>query len=195
VETSEIRSNKDKLLLAAIDLMAEKGYNGVSTKEIAAAAGVSEMTLFRNFGSKKNLLGAAVDRYYYIGEMKALFADQIVWDLRMDLLLISRTYHEIMNRNRQMILIVLKEHTELAALRDRANKHPKQLQEMLTQYFQKMQDQGKLIPTNSEAQAVAFLWMNYGAFMSNLYGANITQVTMQEFIQSSIELFARALTP
>ncbi|MEW9673617.1 TetR family transcriptional regulator, partial [Ammoniphilus sp. 3BR4] len=25
----------DKLLLAAIDLIAEKGYNGVSTKEIA----------------------------------------------------------------------------------------------------------------------------------------------------------------
>lgn len=35
-------SSDDKLLLAAIDLIAEKGYNGVSTKEIAAAAGLSE---------------------------------------------------------------------------------------------------------------------------------------------------------
>ncbi|UUZ81844.1 TetR/AcrR family transcriptional regulator [Paenibacillus sp. P26] len=46
-------STGDKLILAAIDLIAEQGYDGTTTKEIASAAGVSEVTLFRHFGSKQ----------------------------------------------------------------------------------------------------------------------------------------------
>lgn len=61
-------SNSDKLLLAAIDLIASKGYKGVTTQEIAAAAGFSEKTLFRHFGSKQNLLEAAFDRFHYAEE-------------------------------------------------------------------------------------------------------------------------------
>ncbi len=186
----------DKILLAAIDLMAEKGYKGVSTKEIAAAAGFSEMTLFRHFGSKQNLLEAAVDRFYYAAEMKKLFSEKMVWDLHTDLLLISKTYHEIMNRNRKMILIIQMEGHNLPGLKERVQKHPRQLKEMLTDYFTKMQEKGKMIPTNSEAQAVAFMWMNHGAFLSGLrYDDPFTSVTMEEFMASSVQLFTRGLTP
>ena len=60
-------------MLAAIDLIADKGYNGVSTQEIAGTAGLSEKTLFRRFGSKQNLLEMAFDRYHYAEEMTKLF--------------------------------------------------------------------------------------------------------------------------
>lgn len=40
---------------AALNLFAEKGYTSVSTREIATAAGITEMTLFRKFESKKKL--------------------------------------------------------------------------------------------------------------------------------------------
>jgi len=187
--------SKDKLMLAAIDLMADRGYKGVSTKEIAAAAGVSEMTLFRHFGSKQNLLEQAVDRYYYTAEMTKIFEEKVVWELRTDLLLISRMYQESMDRNRKMIRIVLKE-DELSGIRMKAQKHPQMLLELLTNYFTEMQARGKLISTDVEAQAISFMWMNYGAFMSNLYGADgMTNVTMERFIASSSEMFTRGLTP
>lgn len=195
MDTTDKLDNKDKLLLAAIDLMSEKGYNGVSTKEIALAAGVSEMTLFRNFGSKANLLEMAVERFHYAGEMKQIFEDKLVWDLRTDLIRISRTYHETMNRNRKLILLVMKD-ADLCGLGEKTQKQPRQLQEMLTEYFSKMQELGKLIPTNAEAQAITFMWMNYGAFISRLYGAeSITNVSLDEFMETSIELFVRGLTP
>lgn len=73
--------SSDKLLLAALHLIAEKGYNGVTTLEIATAAGLSEKTLFRHFGTKQKLLEAAFDRYHYAEEMKKLFAEKLVWDL------------------------------------------------------------------------------------------------------------------
>lgn len=43
------------IIEAALNLFAEKGYTSVSTREIATAAGITEMTLFRRFESKKNL--------------------------------------------------------------------------------------------------------------------------------------------
>ncbi|GIP56934.1 hypothetical protein J15TS10_07480 [Paenibacillus woosongensis] len=186
--------NRSKLMLAAIDLMAEKGYKGVSTKEIAAAAGVSEMTLFRNFGSKLNLLEEAVDRYHYSIEMEKLFKEHIKWDLKADLYTICRMYHEIMQHNRKLFLIVLGDN-ELVGIREKAERHPRKLLELLTDYFNEMQRKNKMISTDAETQAITFMWMNYGAFMSQLFGASITKVTQQNFMDSSIGLFVKALTP
>ncbi|MBO9597302.1 MAG: helix-turn-helix transcriptional regulator, partial [Cohnella sp.] len=80
-----MRQNKqgsaEKLLLAAIDLISEKGYHGVTTEEIASSADLSEKTLFRHFGSKQNLLEAALERFQYAEEMRVLFNEQIVWEL------------------------------------------------------------------------------------------------------------------
>ncbi|MDF2815184.1 MAG: transcriptional regulator [Paenibacillus sp.] len=197
MEICDSRSNKDKMLIEAINLMAEKGYKGVSTKEIAAAAGVSEMTLFRHFGSKQNLLEEAVDRFYYSGEMEKLFKDKLVWDLRADLELISRTYHEIMNRNRKLIQIIQKDGVDLPGFKERVHKHPLLLQKRLTEYFTAMQSKGMLIKeTDLEAQAVAFMWLNYGAFMSKLPTNSLTtSPTVQQIINTNIELLARGLTP
>ncbi|MCD8508499.1 MAG: TetR/AcrR family transcriptional regulator [Bacillus sp. (in: Bacteria)] len=46
-------STEDRILHAAIDLMEQKGFKAVTTREIAIEAGFSEMTLFRHFGTKK----------------------------------------------------------------------------------------------------------------------------------------------
>ena len=41
--------NRENLLAAAIELFAARGYRGTTTRDIAAAAGVTERTLFRQF--------------------------------------------------------------------------------------------------------------------------------------------------
>ena len=46
---------RKKLLEATYQLISEKGYLGATTREIAARAGVSELTLFRKFGKKELL--------------------------------------------------------------------------------------------------------------------------------------------
>jgi len=48
------------ILTAAQDLFAAKGYRGTSTREISDQAGVAEVLLFRNFGSKADLYSTAV---------------------------------------------------------------------------------------------------------------------------------------
>ncbi|MDR6553365.1 TetR/AcrR family transcriptional regulator [Paenibacillus qinlingensis] len=187
----------DKLLLAALHLIAEKGYNGVTTLEIATAAGLSEKTLFRHFGTKQKLLEAAFDRYHYAEEMKKLFAEKLVWDLEKDLLLVSTTYHEIMNRNRKMIQISLKEDEgQLPGFRARTQKHPQQLLEILTNYFIEMSHKGKIVTSNPELQAFSFIMMHFGAFMNDLdQHKSYPGIGLTPFVQESIQLFARALRP
>jgi len=51
---------RERLLGAARVAFARRGYHATTTAEIAAAAGCSEPTLFKHFGSKQALLVAAI---------------------------------------------------------------------------------------------------------------------------------------
>ncbi len=62
--------NRENLLAAAIELFAARGYRGTTTRDIAAAAGVTERTLFRQFPSKAALFREAV-----VGPVEKFFAD------------------------------------------------------------------------------------------------------------------------
>src|ERR1044072_6805069 len=52
---------RDRILAAAIDLFSERSFDGATTREIAARAGVTQPLLNYHFRSKKELWQAAVD--------------------------------------------------------------------------------------------------------------------------------------
>ena len=49
------------IIAAAINLFAEKGFRGVTTRELAQAVGVSEPVLYDHFPSKRDLYNALMD--------------------------------------------------------------------------------------------------------------------------------------
>lgn len=51
-------ARREAILEAALPLFAEKGFEAVTTKEIAEAAGVSEALLYRHFASKHEIWGS-----------------------------------------------------------------------------------------------------------------------------------------
>ena len=53
-------SNREKILDAALDVYGRMGFRGATTRMIAEAAGINEVTIFRQFGSKSALIEAAV---------------------------------------------------------------------------------------------------------------------------------------
>jgi AcrR family transcriptional regulator len=57
-DENDMTEKQQKILHAAIDLFAEKGYAQTSSKEISETACVSEGLLFKHFGSKEKLLYA-----------------------------------------------------------------------------------------------------------------------------------------
>jgi AcrR family transcriptional regulator len=60
VDEKELTEKQRRVLEAAIDVFAEKGFAGASTAEIAKKAGVAEGTIFKTYKTKKELLIGAV---------------------------------------------------------------------------------------------------------------------------------------
>lgn len=62
--TSRMTADERRLQIldVAMQLFSEKGFSGTTTKEIAAAAGVSEATVFKHFSKKEELYSAILDR-------------------------------------------------------------------------------------------------------------------------------------
>lgn len=52
---------REQILQAALLVFIEKGFASTTTAEIAKAAGISEVTLFRNFTSKREIFYAGID--------------------------------------------------------------------------------------------------------------------------------------
>jgi len=195
---NENMGTSEKILFVAIELIAKKGYKAVTISEIARHAQVSEMTVFRHFGNKRKILEDAINRYYYPIPIDKVFQENVQWDLEKDLTMLSKTYHELMKKNVKLLHIAYKEGSSVPGLYEWVNKRPRQLKEMLMQYFAKMQEMGKLIrDVDLEMQAMMFLYINYGEILSRTFveGHRITSIAEEDFIRASVKLFVDALTP
>lgn len=62
----------DKILRAFLSLAAERGMSAITTRDIAAAAAVNEVTVFRHFGGKAALAREAVRRFSPAAELDAI---------------------------------------------------------------------------------------------------------------------------
>lgn len=63
---------KERILRAGFTLISQQGYVKATTREIAKLAGVSEVTLFRNFKNKENLFAQILKSFSSIPAMAEL---------------------------------------------------------------------------------------------------------------------------
>ncbi|MCK0471653.1 TetR/AcrR family transcriptional regulator [Halalkalibacter sp. APA_J-10(15)] len=190
------KATSEKIMDAAIELFSKNGFEGVTTEEIAAEAGFSEKTLFRHFKSKQNLLEQAIDRYHYADEMRKVFDRELSWNIEDDLWLISENYHRIMYRNRKMLRVIMKVGKNLPELHQYAHRHPKALQEFLTNYFVEMKKQDKLYDLDEEKVAITFLYMNFGLAQGRMNeDSKFSDKEFKELLKESVTLFTRGVTP
>lgn len=57
--------DRDVALLTAIDVFADRGYEGTSTEALLKATGLSRQSLYDTYGSKRALYLEALERYNY----------------------------------------------------------------------------------------------------------------------------------
>src|SRR4030043_1141921 len=68
------RTTRQRILLAARDLLATRGIRRVSMDEVAQAAGVTRVTVYRYFGDRETLVRAAF--LHLADELDALVANR-----------------------------------------------------------------------------------------------------------------------
>lgn len=91
---------------ATIDVLLANGYTGATTKGIAEAASINEVTLFRKYGSKAQLVTAALlhERSQMEGQ-----APIYTGDLQADLLAIVRAYAGASQRQSGLMMLIMAE--------------------------------------------------------------------------------------
>jgi len=192
---TENLSTQEKILQAATELIADKGFKETTTKDIAASAGVSEMSVFRHFGSKKAILAAIMKQYSFEYPIENGLREQLKWELEHDLLLLAEMQYHFNLRNEKAILIRFKESKNLLAFNIDVKKDPSLLKAFLLWYFDEMYARGKIFKADNEKLAIYFMSFNFGLFcdkMMAVYGP-ISTISKEEEIIFGAKCFARGI--
>lgn len=88
---SAVSETADKIITAAAELFAERGYASTTTRAIAERAGVNEVTLFRRFENKAGVLAALGERFAEKSAARAMESLPDAEDGRATLLAIARS--------------------------------------------------------------------------------------------------------
>ena len=100
-------STRESILDVTARLYADHGWRGTTTRRIAEAAGVNEVTIFRQFGSKDSLLLEAI-RCASAGEGDEALPEVPV-DLRAELLRWATKTHAVLTARRGIVRTCLAE--------------------------------------------------------------------------------------
>jgi len=161
-----VQKTRQRLLEAAGEQLMLKGYAGATTRSIAEAAGVSELTLFRHFPSKKDLFSALFETYSPKANLQTTLAGMLTGDLRQDLTIIGKQSLTSILERRQAILLTLSETEGLEELHDIVAALPRQGRQMLAAYLKTQMDNGRLRRRDPLLAAQAFFGM-FLAYMIN----------------------------
>ena len=91
----------EQIFRAVIQVVSERGYAGAATKQMAEAAGVSEVTLFRKYENKANLVKQAIS--HLVERSDFANVSQYTGDVHADLLKVVQAYEGIAVKNRVFI--------------------------------------------------------------------------------------------
>ena len=101
-------ARKKQILDSALSLFVDKGYKGTTTQEIARSAGISEVTLFRNFDSKKDIfMEGVVPVLLETLEENLAIGDNELPEQALERFLVSRL--KIISDKRKIVKLILME--------------------------------------------------------------------------------------
>jgi AcrR family transcriptional regulator len=90
------QTTREKILESALHLFSEKGYLGATTKDIAAESGIAEVTLFRHFAAKENLLEEVLMTYTFVPALKEIIPAVRKMPYEAALVEIARKFLEVL---------------------------------------------------------------------------------------------------
>ncbi len=193
---SKTAQTRSRLIKAATEVFASSGLAGATTREIARVAGVNEVTLFRYFPSKEQLLAAAIQQVMSL-QVEAL-ANQDEWtqDLHIDLKHYAQLYNQMLEEHEALIRMFIgeaKRHPDAA--RQILHDTCQSLNEQLVRYLKKGQENGTVCP---QLDLKPIVDMFTGMLLSGMLRRTATPTAQayssQCYIDNCVELFVRGIS-
>jgi len=185
-------SVRDQLLDAAVRVYAETGYRGATTRRIATAAGVNEITLFRHFGSKDALMREAIARAgsSAVAEMLPDLPREPFRELRDW----ARAHITELRERRALIRTCMGEIEEHPGIFSTENSSPALAAKALSRYLRRLRETGLAKAPFDEIVASAML---IGVLFADAMGRDIMgdmyRNDPDEALDQYIQLFLRSI--
>jgi len=182
-----------RILNAAIRLFAEVGYSLATTRLIAEAAGVNEVTLFRHFGNKKALLIACVEAFNTAG-FAATFETELSGEYATDILHMAQRQIADMRANVEILRMLLCDARNVPELRQALLAGSRSNLERMSRYFQRQIDAGVIRREfSADTLAIAFdnLFSSSILFEYAFQDSPSPVQTMDELVHPLADLFVR----
>ena len=185
-------STRIRIMQAATQLFAETGYAGTTIRAIAELAGFNELTLYRHFGSKENLVKAIVDEFGGLAIAEDL-ESQLSGDYIQDLALIGNELITVLTERNHIVRMAICEASRFPEIQQSIAENPRQIQRFLTEYFTKQIAEKVIHPDHPEALAQAFLGMFffYAVMQGFLLDSSSSDLHSDEIVKQFVTLFVR----
>ena len=185
--------SRQRIVRAATQLFTEVGYSLATTRLIAEGAGVNEVTLFRQFGSKKALLMACIEAHNATG-FSATFQADLSGDYPADILLMARRQSVDMRANVEFLRMMLCDARSMPELRQMLLAGGRGNIARLARYFQAQIDLGVVRPElTAETLALAFdsLFSSSILFEYVFQDTLFSQQSIDDLLCPLVDLFVR----
>lgn len=184
---------KQRLLEATLKLISEKGYFGATTRDISREAGVTELTLFRHFGSKERLFEELLNSYTFLPRLKELLPELDRLSYEEALTLIATKFLMTLKERKAMIKIMVTEiHSYPEKIRDVYNEFINEIRATLAVYFVSLQKKGFFRGVTPAIAVRAFMGMLFNYFRNEeiMKENGMTKKHMEQHIREFVRIFA-----
>ena len=187
---------KEKLLEATLELISEKGYLGATTREIAALAGVSELTLFRKFGKKEHLFEEMLENYTFLPRLRDLLDEIGDMHVKEGLNTIGVRFLKNLQQRRPLVRILLSEISHYPEkVRSTYSQMIENIGKMLESYLESCRNRGELRPIDMNLAAFSFQRVLFATFLSEtiILGKEIDDERMKFMVGEIVEIFLNGI--
>jgi AcrR family transcriptional regulator len=154
-----------QLIDSALDVFAVKGVEGATVKDLSEAAGVAQGLLYHYFRSKEELFGAALERHYFLPELRQITSPDRNRPAREVLLEVAEGFVALLHNHQSLVQIMLREAHSNPAVAERLEKSRQEAVRLLGEYLASRVSSGELRAHDTENVARMLL---YAAVMAQL---------------------------
>lgn len=192
----ELDKTEQKIVDATIFLLDKEGMNGTTTKKIAKKAEVSEVTVFRKFKSKDNLLKIAKIYYsdYFLEKISDIFTNYEDTDLES---LLKNTWWKLVNfldNNLDIIKIALDELMSSPEEEKMFSKFSDEVLKNLTNIFQEQIDKGKIRKINPFAAALTVFSVIVEGIIFWKFESKVSNDDINKYLDDFLDIFINGIT-
>jgi len=184
---------RQRIITAAMQLFGQLGYAQTSTRAIAECAGVNEVTLFRHFGSKKNLLMACMQSFT-AASFSGSFESELSGNYSEDILRMAYLQIKDTAAHMELIRLLVCDARTIPELREAVLAGSRANLARLSGYFQRQIEQGVVrADLTAELLASAFdSLFSSNIIFSSILGDDLSpNLSAEAVVRPLVDLFVQ----